>query len=522
MTFITLAMDRFDEIWRNKFQQEDILAEKWNTPSERVWNNVQESLSTKGLRRRRPMFLLIFLFGFFILSGAAYYFSSFKRDSHLGPAPNNTPFSLHDSQNDQKIVLSGFPGFDSEIETTIINKEVEYDQEKLAKSLVEESEPGGPLRTNGPSLSDTEGSTARINNLLRWGIDMQSNGINGSTEATGMTGSKSELTFIVSDDIEIIHSNLIGELKSGFISHIESSASITALPIRNISYLDFGDSGPFLLKNFDWQPSTFNKGEVGSSKWGIGVLGGISIWDQKVSGAYTGDLSPFNFNYRKRASGWSGGIQLTRNLNDYLSISTALVYEKVQGNSGHSSSLLYSPHEEDPIHSNQGYEIGIATPFGFASAEFLLNRKEFIGQDPVDLLADFESKHSIENISIPIYFKINPLVKTNGINTLLSVGMGFNRVVSITNSLIQVDPNHSAFEYQNINTRFELKDEINLFHLDLRLGLDVELPIIEHYDLSFGVTSMFGLDKIFDSGDYYTRVNRIWIQAALRRSFGKK
>lgn len=515
------AMDRFDEIWRNRFQQEDISPEKWNTPSDSVWKNIQQSVNLRRKKRRRPIFILLFLLGLFAVSGAVLYFSSSGWDSKDHPA-STAPFS--DATETQKetgfLPSDGSSSAINESKNLIEGNAVDLHQDNSA-GQIEKNGLGEPVSLTDHALYSESIGLQRINQspVEFTALQKLTNGLyleSGSTELID------NALGIESKDFIKMHSNLMDQINEQYRENANIYSLISTLPFKDLTLLTLDDPTPYLTKNFEWNVNG-NKEPKGVSRgWKIGLAGGMSIWNQNVSNSYTGDLSAFDFNYRKRASGWFGGIELSRKINDYISFSSGLFYERVEGKSAHNTPLKYSPGDEDPVHHSHDYNVGIATPFGFASAEFLLNRKEFIGQDPVDLLADFESRHRIENLSIPLYLKINPLGKTNGPIPLLSVGMGVNRILAIRNSLYQVDPNHSAFEYRSINTRFELKDEINRFHLDLRLGLDVEIPLSEQYDLSFGANAMFGLNKIFDSGDYYTRVNRLWIQATLRRSLGKK
>ena len=51
-------MDRFDDIWKNRFNEEEFSEGDWNTPDEKVWEGIVPHVDAKDDRRPFWMILL--------------------------------------------------------------------------------------------------------------------------------------------------------------------------------------------------------------------------------------------------------------------------------------------------------------------------------------------------------------------------------------------------------------------------------------------------------------------------------
>jgi len=508
-------MDRFDEIWRNRFQQEEIEPSLWNTPGENVWKAVEKGVLMEKRRRRKPFFFL--LLGALALGAGLLYMG--LQNGEIAEktgleAENGVTTSL---QSEAFEAESSFELTPEETEGTLDDKAFETGELMTPKT----SDAGEPSTPNGEmeGAIPTSESTTTTAEEVASEIDGQPAAI--SEEQTAGLRDQPPL-YRENTSMQSIGESLISA-DGGFLSK-NIVAGITP-GISTPEKLLPRELRPFSLSEIDNLQESIHQRILSEREiqtedlksFGAGLRTGLAVWSTSVNSTYREDLAAFDFDFSKRDLGWFAGLELSYKLNSKLDFSAGFIYERATGSSRHNSSLKYGVSTEDQESHSHDYSELVATPFGFASADFSLIRNSEVEGDEIELLADFESEHTIENYSFPLTLRYFPLERTGNFSPFITAGVGINRLSVVQNTLKKVDPGHTAFDFKPLESNTNLTTELQQTHIDARLSLGLNAKLGGNWSANLSIEYIRGMSKIFESGPYYSRINRGWISISAQR-----
>lgn len=450
-------MDRFDDIWKNRFNDGNTPIGDWNSPDdELVWEGIAQHIPTKN--KRRKVLWWWWVIGALITLGLLFSFISMSKNSI--------------NQNN--------------LSTSEIILPIKKDSNNLVSN--------NNISTNSTSISSnqkkSEGSQTIAREVEKSDFNLSATHYANST-LSAVSLEQQEILEEEKTEIKINENTEIKRIQNLNLTDFEISENIDF----NIPELDLNNqNNPFLL-NFN-----------------VGVV----FWEHQISNQYISDLSAFEFNYSDDF-GWQSSLSIEYVLNKHWSFFGGIQYEQVETFSGHNSPLTYDLNTEQ--NQSNDYAQALATPYGLSEASFRFNRNESIGDDEVDLLVDFKSRHLIQNWSLPLGISYSPIGQKNRFKPSINVGFGVNYLSNISNSIHQIKTHHSAIHFENGVSSFA-KPNLNKWHYDIRMGLALNYQLIPNLGIQFQYNWTKGLNPVFQQEKYETKINRHHWSLGIRKTFG--
>ncbi|MEL6866745.1 MAG: hypothetical protein AAFP19_20145 [Bacteroidota bacterium] len=495
-------MDKFDDIWKNSFNDESFPIADWNTPDEEVWEGIAPNVPQQNNRKYWFLWSLVLislLIMAYLLLGAesgdaveSNHFSSNQLSTpslvaqHLVPEVSGRTIRMASKEED--VNMAAFSNIDV-VESP--SKEIELEQrnsdpianevtrkQTLESVFIASPKKSVPKDVNLPLAPSVEGKAIEAKSNLQFENDKQagySTGIGGASIINGTPVIPTlQLVVSSSDKVEI-------------------------------------GSHPFPVP-----ASHLDKGKQDQKRWSLSLLAGASLWQHQISNQYTNDLSPFDFKYSDNW-GWMNGVQLNWSVHPMFEAQVGLQYERVVGTSGHNSSLVYDVTQEDQ--AGNDYSQSLATPYGLSEASFRFSRNQALNNDEVNLLVDINSEHEINNWSVPIGLAIYPLAgNANGKwKPQLNLGFGVNYLSSISNRIQHIATNHEAIDFDDKVSSKYADSSIQQWHYDLRMGLGLQYELNSGWQLSANGQWLKGLNPIFQQDKYETRINRFQLSLGINK-----
>jgi len=473
-------MDRFDDIWKNSFNAADIPVEDWNTPDDQVWASVAKTLPKP---KRKKRLLWWWFAGFLVLASAISLYWLWTMES--------TQTAV-----DQLSIVN--------IQNTELESEVAMDKLIDAKKpLIEKEKPlANPTQKHAPLKPKAISDQPIVNKVQK----------TASTYTTTINTNLAKQVFIPKPSIdtpflgkknEVIPSTNMIEptTEKVFLAPENTLGNLAIQPLTNTVALG-------LPSEKKWMPTT-------KKPISLSINTGIVFWQHQLNSDLATTLSPFDFNYTDGV-GLHMDLEMAFDLNDYFKIFTGIGYDRVGVTSGHNSAIQYSLLDELNESDNK-YLLSLATPYGFMDSEFSLRRTADISQEEVDLLVDFNSKHLIQNISVPLGLKIYPLGQRRLLVPSISTAFGVNYLASISNDLSTIDTHHDALGYQS-NSAAVQKQAIEAWHFDARVGAGLTYKMPRKIDISVQYNFVKGLSPVFKLDNLNTKINRHYLNLTLTKT----
>jgi outer membrane protein W len=471
-------MDKFNDIWKDRFNQGDIPDADWNTPDSEVWEAILPHVPNKW--DRRPLFFWVIL-GLFLLAIVSMILV------HVGQSP---------------VTESYVPGTEEQPVLAFVEQSPLQRTMNETKSLLT-----SVSSANAKAIAlypSTQLQRVKNNTSTQLSLD---NALQGRTEDKDIDRPKSE-------NRTPIMSNLKAEQALSNEQLSNQAGDVLLLPLlktllrpveskEKVGIPSVGESDPLDLP----KPKRLK----------IAFQAGTLFWQHDISDQYTNDLSAFDFNYSD-SWGWTIDVGASYLISDKLAVNVGLAYEHIQTHSGHNSNLSYDPNLEEGQAIND-YDATLATPYGTAGASFRFAREEDLGEMPVDLLVDFHSKHTIQNISIPLGLQYYPMGQQRRWMPSVNVGLGTNYLFGISNQLESIETNHSAIKYIKTGNATFADPELNRLYFDVRAGVGLDFRLSSDFNIGIQGTFAKGINPIFEQNNYETRINRYQIQARISKQF---
>lgn len=481
-------MDRFDDIWKNRFNEEEFSESDWNTPDENVWEGIIPRVDPQKDKRS----LLVIWLGVGIISILLVSILTLDKNKktstietasfeNLIPAPTEPTYKIaiikdDTSEQNQKPLKNN--------STEMLSEPLEVDDSP--KNIYIKS-------SNKTSLKSNIKTVVFSNNIS---ADSISNEINPARDEQSTLSISKKLEKVIQTDG--MKDKTIGK-------------NVISVPSLNM----------FLSRGKEIHPIQFSSEfeTTKKIKYTLGAGTGATFWQHRISNDYANDLSPFDFNYQD-AWGWQTSLSLNVAMNNYFDAYVGFQFEQVQTTSGHNSDLTYNVLEEDnPSNPLNGYALNLATPYGLSGATFNFNRGQTLASDEVDLLVDFNSEHLIRNFSMPIGTVIYPLGKKRKFVPTANLGFGVNYLAQISNKIQSVETHHDAIQYDDSGSSTFVSPDLQKWHFDYRLGLGLKYEVQRNLHLQLNYNWIRGLNPIFKLENYETRIDRHQISIGLSKSF---
>jgi opacity protein-like surface antigen len=479
-------MDRFDDIWKNRFNDGNAPIGDWNTPDDDlVWEGIAPHIPQQDDRRKYiwlwwsiGLLMLALLSWVTIKNGLAIVSTDVE---NIEKAVSIEATNLIANDLDKKIVARP-----TDNNSTNIEKQVATNERTILRTDANNTE-----TTNQPIFEKKKAiilSTQKNNPIQR------------------------------NHQVPILNRNIDNTDISTKIIEIKKQRTLNNL--NTIPLLDLENLAQKNTLNSTINCLTPNEDGDSKSKIALSINAGAVYWQHQISDQYTNDLSPFDFNYDDNW-GWKIGLMATFDLNNYITPYVKIQKETVKVTSGHNSELNYNTANEQGTNANT-YLQNLATPYGLSEATFRLDRDEGLTDEMVDLTVNFASTHQIENWSVPFGLKFFPFGKKQRFQWNTSVGMGINYLSNIQNTLKNVDTHHDFIHYSVDSPTIFNNSTIEKWHYDVRLGTGVDYFINDDLKFNFQYNWSRGLNPVFQQGDYATRINRHQLSIGVTKTLNLK
>jgi len=486
-------MDRMDDIWKDRFNSEELPVADWNSPDDLVWENVADQTVRKNKRR----FALWWFFGFlcFVLIGMALltWANGYDEKENIGKIQSsllNEQEALNETviNNNENIILneSKSENQDSATETKqVVNeaKTKKANQSPIKNTKVEKQS------TSFITEKEKTNTAQVITDNLQAGLlginPLENPSILNPTVKGNQEEGKAKESILKGSSI------LLGGVQS-------SAFNQAVITLENL---------PLIFPN---DISKKSKGYIQKVKTktplSLAASVGATYWQHNISEQYTSDLSAADFNYTDEV-GYFVDLDISIPLGKRFSIQAGLGYEQIDVSSGHNAQLSYDPAQENS-NPNNNYTVDLATPYGLSAAEFSFERNQDVGEDPVELLVDFNSAHTIRNFSLPLRLVYAPFGNAKKISPYIKAGAGINYLSGISNDIHSIDTHHSAIQYDDSGTSNFNAPDIQKWHYDYRLGVGAQYKWQRGLALSVNYEYIKGINAIFQQNDYKTTISR--------------
>lgn len=459
-------MDRFDDIWKNRFNGSDKPIAGWGVPDDSVWEGIEPHVEDKSNQK------LLWWFSFGILMLGLLLFSILviskkEQTAELTNDGTKIEATINDAQP-----LVFIP------KDTVINGQ-ETQKNRVVQPKLKRSNKITPLITVEKPQTFTQ-----TNNDFSVQTYNSPNNLNGNSIQS-------------SNLIDVVEKEELADLK--FLPVLKSNLEVHTTP--SYTY---------------WSMKNIIKPINRSKIFSVGVTAGTVYWKHRISNQYTSDLSPFDFKPTDEF-GWQAAILGAAQLGQYFELKSGVRLEKIKVGSGHNSDLKYDPTTE-VIPNTNNYERTLATPYGLTAAGFVLNRNSDIGTNEVALKVDFHSNHNITNINLPMELGFYPFGKKKTITPFVKAGVGYNYVSKISNEIDNIDTHHSAIVFDKSSQTFANPDIQNSF-FDLRAGAGINYQLTNRLQLNLLYDFSRGINPVFRQDNYRTTIDRQYISLEIKSYF---
>ena len=508
-------MDRFDDIWKDRFNEEDLPVDDWNTPDDEVWKGILPHVAPQKKEKKRRWWWLWFEVGSLLLIAIVLLLlpsqsdvAVISQDSNQRGVTEISTTATTTSTNDPNIVSTGVNTFNGKNNSSVQSSKSRMESETISVNVSPSNEADVPNGSNVNTLLQMSVYTKRISDIPISNITIANAEI--ETKTNLKSNSPGFSTLKIFKETKTTQKPLLSgkndvneKLSTSMLPSLEALLQERILP-TNLAELELLEIVP---------PS--------EGKLALGFSTGAVFWKHRISNNYTTLLSPFDFNYED-GLGWQANLNATYAFNEFFEGIIGFQYEQINTKSGHNSDITYSiDNEVDAMNPLNGYALSLATPYGLSGATFNFIRSQDLAANSADLLVDFHSTHVIKNISIPIGMNIFPFGKKNIWVPSVHLGFGTNYLASISNNIQSIETNHDAIQYDDSGTSTFVSPELEKWHFDYRLGLGVTYQLNSKSSLQLNYDWSRGINPIFKLEDYNTRIDRHHLTLGFRTKLGK-
>jgi hypothetical protein len=480
--------NNINNIFRDKFNNEAIPKEDWNTPDDQVWSNIERTLPKPKEESNRspliPFILSLALLGFMFLG--------YLNLQKAGEVENLE--HLLKQCSDSKIEAIG---------NTIQNAASNYQYSSEKTQPIDSYENQKFANTSKSNIAPSDFYKA-VN---------QSNNISNSKSAaandlvTSATISDLEVRFAVQDQID--DNQLLVENRD------ERRPNLIIAPLVKFSQNPFVSNYDHLdIKMIISNISTIYPNTKKSGPWILGVSAGYNQWVDKKNGIINNPLSELLLNENTSPS-----LHYQLNLKKFLNLKLAInfglgTYSRDQ-RSTYRLSLPYSTSNEvqhgDELHNY--FEHSLPTSLGNINTNLTLTRSvssNVTNNENVDL--DFSLSNKIRAINVPITFTYYP--KNNGQGLYFETGFNTEFIYQQTLTNVTTNSYHTQVDDREMKVAFDRK-QIEQFNFSIPLGIGYSKKIGSEISIDFSANYGLGLNNVHMHEGFTHKIDRISTQISV-------
>ncbi len=455
-------MDDMKNIF-DKFNRESLKNEDWLEPNPMIFDAIEKRLEPKS-RNRKPLWVLFFLVvGFLGFAYLAYSPTSIESNDIEGLSFTESPHNTKE------------PSENSDLQEIKTPSDVDHD---IGRNKIDESQKELNQQALDLSITSDKPLTETIKNQSFDDISTYTTSQTQKALFETPINLKSTLSpNKVLKEMERVAIDLLSikRMSLDFLSHQNNNRSINpayAEPIEAIH------ESPRL--------------------WNLGIMSSIVQWEDELNSNYTSALSPADFSHGS-SSGYQMEVSLGREFTNKINLGVSLSYSRFENVSGHNAILNYNAQDEND-YKNQFQDITLATPYGFVSSEFVIERSSSNQDQSISLLSAIHSKHVIQTLDLGIWVNYE-LLKWNRFNLSIQPGIHYTHLLSIKNDLDYLTTNHSDFSFDG-GTILNEQAGLNSGFTSFSLGVFTSYDLSNRCSIQVGVTRKQGLNPIFNEGEF--------------------
>lgn len=480
--------NNINNIFREKFDTENVPKEAWNTPPDEIWSNIESSFPKHKEDSKRttliPFILSMSLLGFMFLGYK--YLQKVQEiktlEQKLQDCSVNQTQTLGQGKVDEPIVNANGLGIYSQIKDNKVNK----------KSLFSKYN-----NVNPSIILNTQRQNSEV---INQNIITNNNLIPNTTDDS------------LPD--EFVKDALTKDAGSGNIQNedarqkfaINTLKSLNANTIKNSNAFDAGMLTPYTvsIKPVVKRPS----------HWMGGISAGYNIWVDKKNGNIEHPLSELLL-----SENTSPSIHYQINIKKKIGRSFAVNFGIGSYNRNQRSiyrlSLPYSTTNEtlsgNELHNY--FEHSLPTSLGNINTNLTLSRSinsNVTNNETVNL--DFSLSNNVRALNIPLTFIYYPMKTGQGLFLESGINTEFIYTQSISN--VSTHSFHSQVDDKDMKVAFD-KKQIEQFNFTIPVGIGYSKRLTKELSVDILASYGFGINDVHTHNGFTHRIDRIMSQISI-------
>ena len=480
-------MDKFDEIWKNRFNDSNLPQDDWNMPDDdRIWQAITPHIQVQSAWKKYLglwLGLSMLIFGLFALYNWPEYAASNPENLALEKGTSNSiiledqvsPASINNDST--KLVVKEIRGTQQFSEANSVTTH----KASLKRKYVGKT---SPKHRKELSIGSNKLFNRNLHSPESWELEAA---LSASVIRTAFS-------------------------KPGILKAWNSASKLPKVPLLEAAILQSNSTETITIA------SEASEAKKAKSSIAIGLNVGVVSWEPKINESYLSELGPAEFYYNSDF-GWLANLSVRIPLSEHWNIQTGIQFEQIQSFSGHNSSLNYNTAIEE--NETNAYFQSLATPYGLAAANFQFNRIQELNTTAVDLLVDIDSRHLIRNWSIPLSISYELPTNMKTLQPTFYLGMGVNYLSNISNNIEAVNTHHDSILFDDSGPTDYAETDINRWHYDARVGIGLEYTITPTVHLNFNYNWLKGLSPVYQKNTHETIINRHQLSFGLIKQLRK-
>ncbi len=492
--------NNLNNIFRDRFNNEDIPKEEWNTPDHEVWENIERTLPKKEDKSSKST-LIPFLLSLALLSFMFLGYKYFEKAQKV----NDLEILLKECSESKEIPSYNFSAQNSITQTSIVKND------KSIKSSFEASQVNNSFYLVVKGLTNIQAPNLNINENIFDDVKVLSSNGNiisnfGPSDLNLNKGANNKLDSI-SSERELNSANKFEKGRILEVTPLNQMELMMLLSSKNRLLIDFTNTNiPMIISS-----------KKTTGPWMIGVSSGHIQWVDHKKGRLNNPLSELLLD-ENTSSSFNLQLNFLKVLHPKLSLNLGLgIYSRTQS-STYRLSLPYSIANETS-HGNEFhnyFEHSLPTSLGNINTNLTLARSissNVTNNENVDL--DFSLANKTRAINVPITFIYYPMNNGQG----LYFETGINTELIYQQKLAKVTTNsfHSQVDDRDMKVAFDRK-QIEQINFAIPLGIGYSKKLGSNISIDFSAKYGFGLSNVHMHEGFTHKIDRITSQISVFKS----
>jgi hypothetical protein len=499
--------NNLNNIFRDRFNNEDIPKEEWNTPDHEVWSNIERTLPKKEEESSKSI-LIPFLLSLALLSFMFLGYKYFEKAQKV----KDLEILLKECSESKEMPLNNFSAQNAILQTS--NKQNATPQNSIVKngkSSFKDSQVIKSLSLVAKESTNIQSSNLnKIENIMD---DVKVSSSNGNILSNFGT---SDLNLNNDGDYNV--NSIISERDLNEENKFEQGRFLKITPLYQMELMMLTSSkNRFLIDFPNINSPMIIPSKKTSGPWMVGVSSGYIQWVDHKKGRLNNPLSELLLD-ENTSSSFNLQLNFKKVLHPKLSLNLGLgTYSRTQS-STYRLSLPYSTANE----TSQGnefhnyFEHSLPTSLGNINTNLTLARSissNVTNNENVDL--DFSLANKTRAINVPITFIYYPMNNGQG----LYFETGINTELIYQQKLAKVTTNsfHSQVDDRDMKVAFDRK-QIEQINFSIPLGIGYSKKLASDISIDFSANYGFGLNNVHMHEGFTHKIDRITSQISVFKS----